>query len=311
MESRMDKYYRENNSDMQRSSKNAKLYREVYQTYNDLENLPIPDNTNEIDIPELRKIVQSQKQDLTKTREMKYHIPEDIPKEKTSNKIHDINKLLEYAKNENNKLKDNNSSAEDTSNYRILETLEDKNITKSDKKNSLDNLTGIPNKINDSEEQILDSNNDSTNELKYQTKKISENPSIEQIIPNDNKETLNTASLSLDILSDLKPTGNTGVTEPVKDPMFEQIYNDDVENIPENEDVNIIKDDIEVDEDNEEQKDSSFYTDTYKFTDKDFYDDDLLDESKNHTILKIILLIVFIALCGVAIFYFITNYGMN
>lgn len=305
MESRMDKYYRENNSEMQRSSKNAKLYREVYQTYNDLENLPIPDNTNEIDIPELRKMVQREKQDLTKTREMKYHIPEEPPKEKTSNKIHDINKLLEYAKNENNKLKDHNLSTEDTSNYKLLETLEDRNITKSDI--SLDNLTDITNKINPSEESSLDS----TNELKYQTKKISENPSIEQIIPNDNKESLNTASLSLDILSDLKPTGNTGVTEPVKDPMFEPIYNDEIENIKENEDVDIIKDDIEIDEDNENQKDSSFYTDTYKFTDKDFYDEDFLDESKNHTILKIILLIIFIALCGAAIFYFVTNYGMN
>ena len=58
MESRMDKYYRENNSSMQRSSKNRSLYNSVYQDYDNLENLPIPDNTNEIDIPELKKIMK-------------------------------------------------------------------------------------------------------------------------------------------------------------------------------------------------------------------------------------------------------------
>ena len=122
MESRMDKYYRENNSSMQRSSKNRSLYNSVYQDYDNLENLPIPDNTNEIDIPELKKIMNHQTEDeLSKTREMKYsNLEEQITRERenSENKIHDINKLLEYAKNENNKLKEQNRP-HDHDNYKL------------------------------------------------------------------------------------------------------------------------------------------------------------------------------------------------
>lgn len=300
MESRMDKYYREDeNPSMQRSSKNAKLYRDVYSDYDNLENLPIPDNTNVIDMPELRKLMRGEEDNNRRIRESKY---EESVKEKVDpDKIYDINKLLEHARSENNKLKDNKHY--DTSNYKILETFGDK-VEPIDYDNEEDNEI--------EKEDILSQ----TRELKYQTKKISDNPVIEQIIPEDSKE-FNTASLSLDILSDLKPTGDTGVTEPAKNPDFEKIYEEEIEKkvdvkeeeVEEDSDVDIIKEDVSKEE--KIEKDASFYTDLYKFSSKDFEDDDEDDESKGGVIFKIILLFIFICACCFAIFYFITNYGFN
>lgn len=300
MESRMEKYYREDNPNMQRSSKNVNLYREVYQDYNSLDNLPIPDNTNEIDIPELKKIMHNNDEmDLAKTREMKFvNLEKDIlekndKEEPPIKKIHDINKLLEYAKNENNKLKEQSSNHENTSNYKLLQTLENKVLTKEDLMVNVNKST--PNNIVKSEDGF--SNNEEENiELKYQTKKISVNPSIDQIITNDS-----TSSLSLDILSDLKPNGDTGVTKPVK--------NNQKDKTPLDDNVNIIKDDLI--EDDDENDNSPFYTDTYKFSKKDFDDDFFDNKSKGNYVFKIILLILFIILCVIAILYFISNYGFN
>jgi hypothetical protein len=265
---------------MQRSSKNANLYREIYGDYNNLDNLPIPDNTDEIDLQKLKKIMHQDEEELSKTREMKFaKLEQEVNKnEEPDSKIYDINKLLEYAKNENNKLKEQPINHENTSNYKLLQTLENKVLTKEEIFNS-----GSSNN-EDSKEN--------TSELKYQTKKISVNPSIDQIITSDS-----TSSLSLDILSDLKPNGDTGVTKPINDK----------EDVSIEDDVNIIKDDVE-----EEDKDSStFYTDIYKFSKKDFDDDFLEDSPKNHYVLKVILLIIFIVLCCGAIFYFVSTYGLN
>ena len=303
MESRMDKYYREEvNPNMQRSSKNAKLYKEVYSNYDNLENLPIPDNTNEIDMPELRKLMRGEKNSVDKVRnnDNETNYTNDKP---DANKIYDINKLLEHAKSENNKLKDNKHY--DSSNYKILETLGD-----SSEPISYEDVE--EDKVN--KEDVLSQ----TRELKYQTKKISDNPVIEQIIPEDSKE-FNTASLSLDILSDLKPNGDTGVTKPVSEPAFDKIYEDVIEEkvdtVLENNDdsdINIIKENVEEERKEEVEKDTSFYTDFYKFSNKDFEDDDDDDdESKGGVVFKIILLFIFIVACCFAIFYFITNYGFN
>lgn len=292
MESRMDKYYRENNSSMQRSSKNRSLYNSVYQDYDNLENLPIPDNTNEIDIPELKKIMNHQTEDeLSKTREMKYsNLEEQITRERenSENKIHDINKLLEYAKNENNKLKEQNRP-HDHDNYKLLHTLENKSLIEEVREEEI-------------KEPLPDYEpSPSPSELKYQTKKISINPSIDQIIPNDNTAMSSTTSLSLDILSDLKPTENsdTGITKPINE--------NTVEALPPTDEVNVIKDDLEQ----EETEDTTFYTDTYKFSKKDFDKDFYDTEPKNHYVLKVLLLILFIVACAVAIFYFISKYGLN
>ena len=59
MESRMNKYQEFDIEEFQRSKKNANLYKEVYGNYDDFDDLPIPENTNEIDIENLKSLVGS------------------------------------------------------------------------------------------------------------------------------------------------------------------------------------------------------------------------------------------------------------
>ena len=59
MESRMEKYYKEDLSEFNRIKKNEKLYKDISSEISELDNLPIPDNSNEIDINGLREIVSS------------------------------------------------------------------------------------------------------------------------------------------------------------------------------------------------------------------------------------------------------------
>ena len=68
MQSRMEKYYKQDLSEFKRTNKNASLYKEVYGEYSNLDNLPIPDNTNEIDITKLKQIIES-RDDYHKAKE--------------------------------------------------------------------------------------------------------------------------------------------------------------------------------------------------------------------------------------------------
>ncbi|UKI26290.1 MAG: hypothetical protein L6V91_05580 [Bacilli bacterium] len=54
MESRMEKYYKDNPEYYKRSKRNESLYKDVYKDINNLDNLPIPDNSNEIDLNGLK-----------------------------------------------------------------------------------------------------------------------------------------------------------------------------------------------------------------------------------------------------------------
>ena len=58
MGSRMDKY--NNNSDVpKRSDRNKELYRQIYNAYDDFENLVVPSNAKEIDISNLKREITS------------------------------------------------------------------------------------------------------------------------------------------------------------------------------------------------------------------------------------------------------------
>lgn len=286
----MEKYYREDNSNMRRSSKNVRLYREVYNDYDNLDNLPIPDNTNEIDRTELEKMVKGTVEDSKIKREDKYlYQEEQIVKEKQvpTNKIYDINMLLENAKKENEKLKENDSLGSDsTSNYRLLSTLENKILTKGD-------IELYQNKYDSNYE------GEEQGELKYQTKRISVDPNIDQIITHDT-----TSSLSLDILSDLKSSDDSNVVSS-----FDKgsIDNDSCDSGLDIVKPSMLSDDSVV----ERTNDSAFYTDTYSFSNKDFDDDFYDDSSSGHYGVKIFLLVLFIIVCGAVMFYFISNYGIN
>lgn len=102
MESRMEKYYTDDISNFERTKKNQKLYRDVSGEISGLDNLPIPDNSNEIDIDSLKKIISSRdeyrKNKVNEDNNVSLRSEEEKVKE--SKRVYDINVLLENAKSE-------------------------------------------------------------------------------------------------------------------------------------------------------------------------------------------------------------------
>ena len=257
MESRMEKYYEVDIEEFQRSKKNANLYKEVYGSYGDFEDLPIPENTNEIDIENLKSLVGSKNLKIKEQFENRESFLEeeaiDISKVE---KVYDINTLLEKAKEENAKIKKEVPINKNIPNY--LANLEsDKNTKEIILKYDGDNDDDMP----------------IVSEVKYSTSKIDlENNSI------------NTSTLSLDILSDLKPTGNTLISEPIKE-QLEELEN--------------------------EKKD--FYDDNLKFSKEDFAADDdeegeLFYEEKDNIFLKILFIIIALSSIFTVAFFVLKEY---
>lgn len=132
MESRMEKYYKEDISSFERSKKNQKLYKEVSREISDLENLPVPDNSNEIDMDGLKQIISS-RDEYRKTKELERTFVSNKPlieEEPKKEKVYDINVLLENAKNEVNR--SNTVTHKKTINTTFLANLEEANIPRSD-----------------------------------------------------------------------------------------------------------------------------------------------------------------------------------
>ena len=175
MESRMEKYYKEDLSTFESSKKNAALYKEVSEKISDLDNLPIPDNSNEIDMDGLKQIISS-RDEYRKSKELEKTFISKSPLEeqtrKKESKIYDINVLLENAKNEVNR--SNTVTNKRIINANFLTNLEEANIPEHD----------------DAIEVSV--------------------PVIEK-----EKQISSTDSLPLDILMDLKGNENTVVTDPI------------------------------------------------------------------------------------------------
>lgn len=175
MESRMEKYYKENPEYYKRSKRNEVLYRDITRDMNDLDNLPIPDNSNEIDIDGLKQIISS-RDEYRKAKDMGRNVTRERvveePKE-DKRRVYDINVLLETAKNEVNK--NNEVEGKKLINANFLTDLDDANVP--------------------------------SNDLVEVSEVTSEN--------GKEKEVSNTDSLPLDILVDLKGTDNTVVTDPI------------------------------------------------------------------------------------------------
>lgn len=132
MESRMEKYYRENPEYYKRSKRNANLYKDIDNDINDLENLPIPDNSNEIDINGLKQIISS-RDEYRKAKDMgrtitRKRVEEEPIEEKR--RVYDINVLLETAKNEVNK--NNEVEGKKLINANFLTDLDDAKISNND-----------------------------------------------------------------------------------------------------------------------------------------------------------------------------------
>lgn len=175
MESRMEKYYKEDMNTLERSKKNQQLYKEVSREISELENLPVPDNSNEIDLDGLKQIISS-RDEYRKSKELErtnvYRTPLVEEKEQKQEKVYDINVLLENAKNEVNR--SNSITNKKIINTNFLADLEDANIPEHD------DAMEVSIKVTENKEKIS-----------------------------------STDSLPLDILMDLKGNDNTVVTDPI------------------------------------------------------------------------------------------------
>ena len=242
MKSRMEKYYKQDLSEFQRVKKNSDLYKDIYGDYDDFNDLPVSDNFVELDITDIKKGITS-REDYKKAKELGNitntrvkTVNDDIDDNKKEEKIYDINKMLEKARVNNKYIKEDNDFVSD----KYLRSLEE--FTKEEK------IELIKEK---------------------QDKKEEYNKEIEDKM----KET---ASLSLDILSDLKPSDDTVITTPIKEELIEEV----------------------------EEKDDAFYSGTYSFNKDDFVDknDDFSDIESSNITLKIILLSFGILICVAMIF---------
>lgn len=177
MESRMEKYYRDDLSTFERTKRNQKLYNDISGQIDGFDNLPIDDNVNEIDVSNLKSIISS-RDEYHKAKAMGRTFVSDKPlledrkKIRDENRVYDINVLLENAKNEINR------SAEVTNDKKIntnfLTNLEDSNIPYHD------------------------------DAIEIASQEV-----------NEERKISNTDSLPLDILTDLKGNDNTVVTDPI------------------------------------------------------------------------------------------------
>ena len=176
MESRMEKYYKDDLSDFERTKRYENLYKDASEGLSEMDRLPIPDNANEIDINGLREIISSRDEyrknkELSRTLKMSLNDDTLEEVEKRENKIYDINVLLENAKSEINRSASVTGSKMINANF--LTAMEDADIPSSD------DATEIS-------EEVISKHNLS-----------------------------NSDSLPLDILMDLKGSDNTVVTDPI------------------------------------------------------------------------------------------------
>lgn len=184
MESRMDKYKSESNIP-KRSDKNKGLYRQIYNAYDDFENLIVPSNVKEIDINGLKKEISSRDEyrkikDYSEITNNKVIRKEIVQEEQIQEQVvYDIKELLNQA------VKDKKQQEEEISKISSDSYL--KKLHLDDTKTNLENI-----------KEIYD-------DIRKETEDESE-------------DLLRTANLSLDILSDLKgDNDDTRIEAPIKD----------------------------------------------------------------------------------------------
>lgn len=311
MNSRMEKYYNEMPL-TRRTSRNKELYKEVYGNYSSLENLPIADNTNEIDMEQLQEIVKRENVKQMPKEETSHMIATKIKEEDDTYKVYDINKILEQAKS-NYRPKEEKKIISPT--YKFLSTLESNELPVTEVKKALEE------EHPDKEELYM------TRELKFKDKRLEVTKEIDTMKEEQQEKEYN--SSPLDLFEDLKPDGNTFISEPVKvekDSIFANSEIDDVEKKPiikeipstntkeekNIKDINVIKEETFKNANN--NIDNDFYTSSYKFSKKDFIDDDdnFLDlPKKSHSVIKVILLLIAIFALTTVIYYFISKYGIG
>lgn len=189
MSSRMDKYKNTRETEEYiptRSDKNKELYKQIYNAYDEFENLVVPSNAREINPNELKKEITSRGE---YQRQKEY-----IDITNTNNRIVRKEKLEEHQKQENEI-------------YDIKELL-NKAVTKQDKPQIVESTL-----TNEDYLKKLKLDNSRTNI--EQVKEMYEEIQEEQM--DEEEGLLKTANLSLEILSDLKSDNDgTMVNPPIK-----------------------------------------------------------------------------------------------
>ena len=187
MSSRMDKYKKEADVVPKRSDKNQSLYKQIYNAYDEFENLVVPSNAREITMSELKKEITSRQE----YRDKKVY--DDISKDVTKNVP--IQKEKKPVK-------------EDNQVYDIRELLSRAISGQDDSKNDIDTLS--------SGDYLKKIKVDRRKTNIEQVKEIYEDTLEEEL--EEDESLLKTANLSLEILSDLKSDNDKTIVEaPIKD----------------------------------------------------------------------------------------------
>ena len=255
----MERYYQSNENVKERSKRNASLYREIYEEgeYSNIEGIATIEKSNEIDITKVKELLND-RESYKMEREYRNIIKkepeaEEIPVEDegTEEKNYDIRDILTKAK----------ALKKDENPYHSLKTA------------PLESVNQVEEKPLPKDEMAGEEN-------------------LEELIHTiTNTSLLNKMGdkeLSLDLLDDLKPTGNT-------------IYDKDGS-------IRAILDEAKEEDRKKQEKekppemDQSFYTSSLNFNDEDF-EEFHEEKKKNRLILKILLFIVLVVITTITMLF--------
>lgn len=260
MTSRMDKYIEDNEQVEERVKRNKELYNTVYGKTSRFEDLPIPDNTNEIDLDSLKNMTLSRKEYQEKKNSSSLKSTPITREEEASllekTGSYDINEMLKKVKDDKYPSHDKKIT---NTNYKYLKVLD----------------------INKNE------------------------PSFVEPVKQEDMSLKHTTTLSLDILSDLKPTNNTQVTDPIQpeesknelstsDCLLEQMTAK----------MKLIKN-IETSSGNVKEEEKDFYSNSYTFQKEDFdseFADDLKPSKASIFWKSILVVVTLVVITGVVIY---------
>lgn len=276
MKSRMEKYYNQNEEFVGRTVKNENLYREKdYSVYSS--NETVIDTNNEIDITKLKNIIQS-REDYQRTKSYRNMLNDkkfdyddiEVEEESYEEKNYDINALLQKVKDEKDTIDEKDKMRKlRNTQYDILSNLD----IKSKKTNPVDDLE-------QQKEDLKDLINSITNKNSKANKTIEEE---------DNDP--------LGLLADLHATSVIPTEDIANNPDI----------VPPQKDVEVNS--VQVIEKKQDDDESSFYSDSFTFSKRDFEElSDLNENVKSNnvliTILIIILVIIVLAIGVLVLDYF-------
>ena len=286
MRTRLDKYLSDTDDAPKRTRKNNELYEEIKHT--EISDFTIGsnakvigENKSQIDIDKLKDILEKNYQEQPKRRSVKFELPEEEEVELEKTREYDINAILEKARAEKevDYEQERLKKIRDTQ-YDILKNLE----VDAEKESKAANER--------TKEELLDLINTITlNE--NQKKTIHEEISEEN---DDTEESDETSELDpLDILSDLRGDENTVVAGAKE--FTEQLENEEEKKKKQEQAKKEIREALD------EDVDDSFYTNSMSFSKKDFDSFDDEESRVGSIIVKILIMIVFIAfVVGIVIF---------